>query len=281
MKRQVFITFDLDLRDHVLHEELDEFEQCFDRILSHLSQRGLPATWFVRIDGQIEGVNGEADHFLRKHSKRIELLKEKGHELGWHHHAFRQENGKWVPEVDVEKVCADLQAYGEIAKRYGMRSCRMGWGFQNGRTLQVLEALGFDRDSSAIPRPSYPWDNGLKDWSKTTNTPYYPSKQDYRVPGDPHHSILEVPISTFPIPKATDDRPSVMRYLDPAYFHEAFKNVLETMEWDRLVLICHPYELLPHQKDDPLLSFSEKEFEKNLDQLMEVSDCFSTISEAV
>jgi hypothetical protein len=105
-----------------------------------------------------------------------------------------------------------------------------------------------------------------KDWSITKQDPYNPWIKDYRVEGEPALKILEIPINTIVMPVETDQQPGVIRYINPAYKHFAFKAAVESfLKANRtLVLVCHPYEILPNSHKHSLLSFSVEEFERNL-----------------
>jgi hypothetical protein len=284
MERKVntsYLTFDIDFTDYFSGELFDEFEQCFEELNDCLRQfSSIKTTWFIRIDSQIEKVYGKGDHFFKLHQKRIDYLREQGHEIGWHHHSYKLQNGKWIQDVDEKIICEDLKKYGELALRHRINISRMGWGFHTNSTMKVLDDMGFYLDSSAIPRPQYKWELSKKDWSMTGQLSYHPSLKNYQVQNANNLKLTQVPINTIVLPLPNDTEPKVMRYLNPAYKHSIFINSVNDFfkTYNDLVLVCHPYEILQsHKVKHDLLSFSKEEFIQNLDFLK----CSDIISKAV
>jgi hypothetical protein len=152
--------------------------------------------------------------------------------------------------------------------------------------MAVLAEHDFMVDSSAIPRPRYPWEQTEKDWTITPVTPYFPSISDYRMPGQPELPILEVPMSVAHI-QAPGDTGQVLRYINLAYRPELLLGPLELWltQYSHLITVTHPYELIPHQPSHGLLAFEVEAFEQNLVTIQEfamqrsVSIAFLTISE--
>ena len=117
--------------------------------------------------------------------------------------------------------------------------------------MQTLETLGFQADSSAIPRPNYSWERNLKDWKTTPQEPYYPSVDDYRIPDTNKRSlkILEIPMSMTRI-SLPGDTVKMLRYIDPAYDTDVFSHALQQLNGDGTdVFIMHPYEILLSMDD--------------------------------
>ena len=158
-----------------------------------------------------------------------------------------------------------MRCYAPVARSLGMRAARMGWAFQTNDTLRALAEAGFAVDSSAIPRPVYPWDRGAKDWSTTPTRAYRPSIADYRIPGSPALPILELPMSVAVV-RAPYDSGEVVRYLNPAYRPEALAPVLRG--WfdthDDAVLVTHPHELYDRVTTHGLMASSAEAFEENV-----------------
>jgi hypothetical protein len=229
-------------------------------------------TWFVRLDAQVESLWGSADHFFRQYESLLGGLRKDGHEVGWHPHCYVEAEGRWKQNVDETTVLDELRRYAPVAQSYGVRSVRMGWGFHTNRTMRLLADEGFAIDSSAIPRPRYEWEETAKDWTQTPHEPYFPSVPDYRVPGRPELSILEVPMSVTHV-EAPYDSERVLRYLNLAYhprlFREPLKHWLE--EHSHLVTITHPYELAHRDEPHGLLAFDLEAFELNLLAIREVA----------
>jgi hypothetical protein len=255
-------------------------------LLDILDERRRPATWFVRLDAHTRAVHGDAEFIFRRHAGIISRLRARGDEIGWHLHSYRHSDGHWKPDTDVQAVLADLAAHAPLARARGMRAVRMGWGFHTNETMHFIADVGFAIDSSAIPRPRYPWDEGTKDWAITPLMPYRPSAADYRVPGEPSLPIVEIPMSVSAI-AAPDDTQDVLRYVNPAFTPHAFADPVR--RWfgthDLLVTVTHPYELLPRRSPHSLLAGSLDAFAVNLDAIAAsaessgMSAAFVTLSE--
>ncbi len=280
-KRTLVCTFDVDFTDHLHAVHYDELEATFFHIQAVL--RNLPdirTTWFIRMDCQMEAIFGSAKYAFERHASKLNWLRENGHEIAWHHHAYRLKETGWEQETDSLLVAAQLKKHGELAREFDTTSTRMGWGFHTDLTLTLLENLGFELDSSAIPRPKYSWDRAVHDWAITTQEPYYPSLADYRIAGEPARKILEIPISTVRLPLAGDTEPGVMRYINPAYHSELFRLAMSACANEITVLIAHPYECVESQRNaHRSLSFSIRTLEQNLFWLSESGFEFKTISE--
>lgn len=267
--KKAILTFDVDLVDYSDNSEIDELDLCFELIMKVLNKYpSVKTCWFLRIDLQLEHLYGNADYIFTKHKKKIEYLQKNGHMLGWHCHPYKMRKGKWVQQTDENAICKELKTLAPLAKMYNLKTVRMGWGYHTNTTLEQLYRLGFNADSSAIPRPVYAWETSVKDWSTTGNKPYYPSVKDYRISGKDKIGILEVPITTALI-DATGDTETVKRYINPAYYNDVFKKaVLSIKDTELLITITHPYELMPNANKHNLLSFSGNQFEKNIEFLV-------------
>ena len=280
----IALTFDVDFTDYVSNPEapLDELGASFKQIREALATfPQVRTTWFIRMDSHIGATFGSPDYIFRKHENVVDWLRAHGHEVAWHHHAYKQVDGQWKPEFDEARIASQLGATSDLAMEYGLAVCRMGWGFQTNRTMEALERLGWRVDCSAIPRPRYDWDTVPRDWTTTPQQPFFPSIADYRVPGDPERALLEVPTSTVLLSTPTDTQPGIVRYINPAYHPKWFRNALDAAASDSLVLICHPYELLRSKSAHPLLAFSSEAFFLNMETLVERVTRFGTISEMI
>jgi hypothetical protein len=275
------LTLDLDFENYFTLKQLDEFDGSFDFLKKILSEFSFKTTWYIRIDSQIEKIYGSSDFIFRRHKEKILWLQNKGHEIGWHHHAYKFEENQWKQNTDTKQNCEDILKYGEIAKDYGLISARMGWGFHTNETIYLLDKMGFSSDSSAIPRPRYEWEMSIKDWHSTPQFPYQPDKNDYRIPGKDSLTLFEIPMTTTQVPSPIDTE-TVLRYLNPAYYHTAFKDAFDKVKsHDTVVLICHPYEIFSKNMKHPLLAFCEKEFRQNLIYLVQQGVERQTISQLV
>jgi len=264
-KKALAITFDLDMVSYLSGESInDELTLMFPKICAVLEDfPQIKSTWFIRIDSHISTLFGSPDFVFQNNKKEIRWLKDNGHQLGWHHHAYKFQNNKWVQETNEDKICNDLLYYGQIARGLGLNAARMGWGWHSNKSMSIINELGFSIDSSAIPKPIYTWDMTVKDWSRCSNSPYFPTKNDYQMSGEPSLQILEIPISTTHIP-APRDRGEVIRYINLAYRTNVLRKALDELNSNLVVSITHPYEIDPKLGCHPLLGFSAEIFRENL-----------------
>jgi hypothetical protein len=205
---------------------------------------------------------------FRRHRALIDRLRARGDEIGWHPHPTRRRADTWDPRTEVPSVVTEIGVYGPVARRHALRAVRMGHGFHTNETLRAVADAGFVVDSSAIPRPMYPWDDPPKDWTTTPSVPYRPALADYRVPGEPSLPIVEIPMSVAHVPARTDSE-HVLRYLNLAFRHDALAPALAS--WfdahDLLVTMTHPCELLPLGAPHPLLGGGFADCARSLDAI--------------
>lgn len=271
--KTVCITFDVDLVNYLSNASSSEMENAFPLICNVLSDfPQIKTTWFFRIDKQIELLFGDAEYVFSAYQNELNWLTENGHEIGWHHHAYTLSDGRWIPENNAVAVLAQLKNYAPLARRRGLDIARMGWGTQSVAITNFLEESGFIVDSSAIPRPLYPWDNGLKDWENAPMEPFFPAPGTYKVKG-PKRELLQVPISTVVLPLEEDTIPDVCRYINPAYHSAIFKQAIQSNRSNVLTTITHPYEIMLSDitMKSPL-AFSLDVFKENLRHLTLLSD---------
>lgn len=278
----IALTLDVDM-DYDVGQHFDEMEATFSSIQKCLEDfPEIKTTWFIRIDAQIETLYGSATYIFEKHADKIAWLKAHGHEIGWHHHAYAYDGTRWDQGVDDTLICDQLKKYGEIALKQGIDIARMGWGFQTDRTMKILDEMGFRIDSTAIPRPQYRWNDRVCDWSTSPQKPYHPSVRDYRVPGDPHLAIWEIPMTTTVVSKPTDTEKDVIRYIELAYDNKTFEKAISSVaDMEQIVLIFHPYKILQSRDKKGPPSCDVKNLRSNLEILSRCGKRFITISEAV
>jgi hypothetical protein len=279
----VFLTIDLDLMDYLGRVPINEFEQAVSLIRECL--RRFPemcVTWFVRVDEEITTRFGSPDHCLSEYAELWASLRAEGHEVGWHYHPpIAAENSAGGRRIDERMVVEGLLRLFTVARGYGLDVVRVGYGYQTNATIAVLEKAGFRVDSSAVPRPSYPWDPVFRDWQGAPQEPFRPSRKDYRAPGQDHRNIVELPISTVPLPCLSDTIPNVQRYVNPAYRHGAFVRACDAAAGrTALTLVMHAYEILSRPEAHHLLAFDIKDFRRNLEHLVTLSSNFRCVSEA-
>jgi hypothetical protein len=199
------------------------------------------------------------------------MLKQMGHAIGWHPHYYKEEAGSWKQNTDEESILHELEYLMPYVNKYQLDIVRVGWGYHTNKTMRFFDQNGFKIDSSCMARPKYKWDLSVKDWEISTNKPYYPSFDDYRIPASEHLSILEVPMTTVLMPVSTDTE-VVKRYVNPAFFHDILKEPLH--EWimtdQYLVTITHPYEV-DASGNHNVIAFDFEEFIKNIEYVERVA----------
>jgi hypothetical protein len=265
------VTFDVDLTDYLTEGKsgVEEFESIIPSVLSVLEkEKGFKATWFIRLDSQMDALYGQPDYVFHRYREELHHLSSIGHEIGWHPHFYVKGEGGWRQSFKTAEIMDELIRYAPMARSYGTKSVRMGWGFHTNETMRLLADLCFFIDSSAMPRPKYPWEETNRDWTLTPVTPYFPSEKDYRVPGEPNLPILEIPMSMVPV-KTPYDIEHVLRYINLAYHPDLLREPLEywLREHSHLITITHPYELFFREESHCLLAFDLKAFERNLEIL--------------
>ena len=268
----VCLTFDIDLSYYAgAGAGVDELDFLFSEAASSL-RRQRRATWFVRMDAQIESLYGHAAFVFERYGSELRALAAEGHEIGWHPHSYLRDGAGWRQNTSPASVRGELERFAPVVRDYGIKSVRTGWGFHTNETMRALSDAGFLVDSSAIPRPKYAWESSEKDWETTPLAPYFPSNADYRVPGEPHLPILEVPLSVTEVAAPYDGGP-VQRYINLAYYPGLLRDALS--HWlarhDHLVTITHPYELMPRGEPHALLAFDLGAWERNLRALEDVA----------
>ena len=91
VRQRIAITFDVDMVDYMgHHSNVDELEESFpaiQQILLDFPQ--VRTSWFIRIDSQISSLYGRPDFVVRRHANILDWLRIHGHQVGWHHHAYR------------------------------------------------------------------------------------------------------------------------------------------------------------------------------------------------
>jgi len=280
---QIAVTLDIDMVHYEAGRGFDEMEVTFDGLRRCLE--GFPdikTTWFMRIDAQMEKIYGRANYIFEKHAAKIDWLRDKGHEIGWHHHAYAYDGKGWRQETDQAVVSEHLKRYGEIALKSGLKIARMGWGFHTNSTMKAVDDMGFYIDASAMPRPKYRWHAQVCDWSTSPRYPYHPSVRDYRIAGDPHLAIWEVPFTTIPVPMSTDTEPGVIRHIELAWDRDLFKRAIATVsDLEMVVLACHPYKSVASEGARALTFCDVGNISGNLETLIKYGKRFSIISEMV
>lgn len=268
----VAITFDVDFINYTNEHEtyIDEFSIISNYILPFLEKENIKATWFIRIDKKVEKDFGYPDYLFRQHEKIINKLVSLGHKIGWHPHYFTYHNQQWVQNTNENSIIEELQYLLPFAKKYNLEMVRVGWGYQTNKTMKFFDDNNFIIDSSCMARPKYDWDLSFRDWELSNNNIFFPSLQDYRIPGNQHLNILEVPITTVEIPVFSDQQ-IVSRYINLSFKNTILQKPLEN--WIKnnnfLIAIIHPYEVFPNNRNHHIISYNFNEFQLNIDVIKE------------
>jgi hypothetical protein len=172
--------------------------------------------WFFRSDLQMEKMYGDTAWPYRAWKDVVKRIIDRGDELGWHPHLWRlHEDGRsWYQETeDLDYMDSCLRnGFDAIPDAFRPRVVRTGWDFHNAFTMKRMSDLGIVADLSALPGIS---DKGtldaktgkhvvVRDWTGTPERPYFPSRTDPRKmskDASERLSVLEIPVSTFPLPR--------------------------------------------------------------------------------
>ena len=110
------------------------------------------------------------------------------------------------------------------------------------------------------------------DWTSTPDTSYWPARNNYRIPGEPAHQLVEIPLSMAAVRADYDDQP-YQRYVDLSFHPHAIQPGLNSIlnETTSLITDTHPSTVLPEVALNPhgLLSFSIDSFRANLANLLD------------
>lgn len=253
------------------------------RIKEIFDSFNLRLTWFVRADNQLMDVYGTAAYLLLEHGQLWAQMESSGDEIGWHPHLYEwdAEQQLYVCERDETGCVEKLRAIRAELKTKGFNhsSVRIGEAFHCNATMKVLDEMGLEVDSTAIPGRMRHDEARVFDWERTPNEPYHPSAADYRVPGTSDRlNILEVPMTTIPV-KASYDADFIRRYINPSFHHANFKEGLDRHLDARtahaadgeefLTVILHSDEVSAEERAHPLYSFSFDVVRRNVAYLLE------------
>ena len=232
------------------------------------------ATWLPRVDNQIENIYGDYGQILDEFDPLLRNLFSSGDEIAWHPHLHKEENGTAQQETNAQRLKQVLvQAQNALSQRnWRPRATRIGGNYGSGPLMQILEDLGIEVDSSAMPGRRRTDNHYLFDWSSTPTQAYCPARSNYRTPGTPSHTLAEIPLTMLDVLADYDERPR-KRYFDLSFHSRALKPGLEKLLADApyIVTDTHPSTILEEVAPSPhgLLSFSLKTFRSNLQTVME------------
>jgi hypothetical protein len=223
----------------------------------------LPITWFVRADGQLRDILGSPLYLFEKFEVLWREAIAAQDELGWHPHLYRHSQA-----MDTTCLVTDPQAAVEELQRlwaalmrssFRFESFRNGEGWHHRTTFETIESCGFRWDSTAVPGRRGPAGHPM-DWMGTPNHPYFPSREDIRLPGKAR-AMIEIPMNTWSV-KAPYDLEPRLRYINPAVHSQLFETALRGFRenlarpfgvWN---MILHPDEMLAGGEPDLLYARS-------------------------
>lgn len=173
---------------------LDNIEKLVNELGS-----GPPVTWLIRSDESVRYATGDFASGYTHNRDAWNLLRDAGHELGWHMHLLSYDSSDACFSFDSEPAWLDA-AFAALLEHFNVNATRTGWDFCSDWLMRRLDELGVRVDLSALPGNVAWHAAGTKkirvDWLRSSSNPYHPAVDDYQRPGDLR--ILEVPITQFP-----------------------------------------------------------------------------------
>lgn len=280
----VYLTFDIDQDFNPSSSDyynrsaakFDSFNTGFLSIVEQLS--GKPFSVFIRSDNQINQLYGGYDYLVRS-TELIKQIKENNGELDWHIHLYEKNGNEWVPisqKFLADAFLNDLKYVKEIPE-INWHIVRIGECVMTNELMRAIDKTGVLIDSTAIS--SRKRDDAEKsfDWANTTNEVFNPSVSDYRVKGEPHLKVREVPMSTI-LMKAPYDKEPLLRYFNLAFKTDIlFQNFSSYVEkHDSLVTITHPFEVISSGSHG-LIAYDINTFHSNIEEMVKrVEACGKT-----
>jgi hypothetical protein len=253
-------------------EGLERLQQLPDKLANFPQLGRVPISWFVRADGQLESVLGNAAYLLETYDNFWTKVQGAGDEVGWHPHLYRQA----TKEDSALLITDPLQAQDELERLWSKLNTtfhptafRNGEGWHTPETYATVERFGFRCDSTAIPGRTGGSGHPMN-WANAPNQPYFPAAKDLCNPG-PEREMLELPMNTWPLQAPYDPAPRE-RYMNPAVHPHLFAHAVKNWEnacaapadlsvW---VMIFHPDEVLSTRGGDALYSRSTQALCANL-----------------
>lgn len=250
-------------------EQLTQIRERFKEAASSVG-RDLKITWFPRCDATVYKWFGSSTALL-EHPCFKEFEKA-GDEIGFHPHFERDgvqcKDGLLNSQEAREILPLARKVFPDIS------SSRVGRLFMDNHLLATLADLGIKQDANCLPGRKETRDDMTFDWEPSPSEPYYPSKADYRVGGEAHLEILEIPYSMMPI-KSERDESALMRYANIAFHSELFQGqIFRLCSQETIVLIAHPFEFLPHRQKSHLAAYDIEAGVSNLLAILQlIGEC--------
>jgi hypothetical protein len=173
-------------------------------------------TWFLRSDQQMNDIYTNHAYPVKAFKTIWENRIYEGDEIGWHPHFWRwnTEHGVWYQEMEdhIWMESCLTKGFQSISQIWEPKAVRTGNDFLNDFVISKLNNLGLVTDLSVLPGMKYEGDIidpnlafrvNKMDYLKCPTSPYFPSQKDYRIEDKYPLGILEIPSSTFHIPRKT------------------------------------------------------------------------------
>lgn len=231
-------------------------------------------TWFVRVDNQIADLYGRPGHLLDRYGAVFESLVAAGEEIAWHPHLYRREGEVWRQETDGQALFEAMTAALEDMRAFGYSpACgRIGEAYGSNALMEAYDRLGLAFDSTAMPGRRRIDGERMLDWEPTPRDAYRPSVADYRLPGTPARSVIEIPFSMLKVKAAYDPEP-FWRYLDLSFRTEAMQGGIDDLAASApyIVSVTHPSGIINDfapAGGHGLVSFNENSITHNLTLLV-------------
>lgn len=257
-----------------IHDGIPRIKSALRNILAPREQIAHP-TWFVRVDNQIRDIYGHAGYLLATYRALFDDIRADGDEIAWHPHLYRQVSEGWVQETDGPRLYDAMVDALEDMKAQGFtpKCARIGEAYGATDLMAHFDRLGIRVDSTAMAGRKRIDAQRTIDWETTPPKAYRPSLADHRIPGTPHHQVMEIPMSMLRV-KADYDREPFLRYLDLSFHPRALNHGLEALieTAPYLVSVTHPSAFLPAFKPDAghgLVSFSLEALHINLSAILD------------
>lgn len=167
----------------------------------------------------------------------------------------------------IRKSVKLLESYKVFPKSIRIAGCA-----SSNNLLSALAKHKILIDSSALPNRKRVIPIKFN-WEITDSVPYYPSKDDYRIPNEDMtkcHEILELPITTL-LTQTKYDKEPYLRYFDLTFHTNVIKNQIDKIinSENIIVAIIHPMQILEMKNKNELYCDSLEEFKNTLKLFVE------------
>lgn len=257
---------------NILAEMATQFSDSFNN--------SLPITWFVRCDGQLKSQYKDSAYLLNHYSYWWEERIKVGDDIQWHAHLYSYKKGIWSQEVNIISQRYDILEGKKVFEKFGIfpSAIRIGESYHSNELMNFLDDLGLRADCTSIPGRKRLDNEKLLNWELTPNLPYHPSRLDYRISGNEHLKIWEIPMNTV-LTQVSYDKNPLLRYVNLAFHPGILNDGLRTFICNHniLVSITHPYELLTEFFSDskmdshPLLAFNPEAIVNNIKTIFKIA----------